>query len=216
MNTHPTELTTGTPKGRKVEQVLAGAHAVFMAEGFEGANVDAIAKQAGVSKATLYSYFPDKRALFCAVAQAACQEQTRLSLSVAAEEGPIAERLYKGCRTFMSFLYTPFGVQMFRTMIAEAARFPEFGKQFWESGPGAAHRDLIEMFRKAVAEGCLQIDNYQLAAETLTELCKTHLHPRLILGVIDKVEPEELDLIARHAVDVFLARYGVPDNADCA
>jgi AcrR family transcriptional regulator len=209
MNTHPSELATGAPKGRKVEQVLAGAHVVFMAEGYEGANVDAIAKAAGVSKATLYSYFSDKRALFAAVAQAACQEQTRIALTFAGEDGPFAERLYRGCRSFMEFLYSPFGVQMFRTMVAESARFPEFGQQFWATGPGAAHRAMVEMFREAVADGHLEIDDFELAAETLTELCKTYLHPRLILGVIDRAEPAELDRIARHAVDVFLARYGV-------
>ena len=47
---------TKVRKGRKFDQVLAGARDVFMADGFEGASVDAIARAAGVSKATLYSY----------------------------------------------------------------------------------------------------------------------------------------------------------------
>ena len=59
---------TKVRKGRKFDQVLAGARDVFMADGFEGASVDAIARVAGVSKATLYSYFPDKRLLFMEVA----------------------------------------------------------------------------------------------------------------------------------------------------
>ncbi|WP_372674886.1 TetR/AcrR family transcriptional regulator, partial [Aquicoccus sp.] len=46
--------------GRKFDQVLEGARKVFMADGFERASVDDIARAAGVSKATLYSYFPDK------------------------------------------------------------------------------------------------------------------------------------------------------------
>ena len=40
-------------KGRKFDQVLEGAREVFMRDGFEGANVDDIARSAGVSKATL-------------------------------------------------------------------------------------------------------------------------------------------------------------------
>lgn len=212
MNTHPTDLTSQTrpqpPKGRKVEQVLAGAHAVFMAEGYEGANVDAIAKAASVSKATLYSYFPDKRALFAAVAQAACEEQTRLALQFASEEGGFGEQLFKGCRSFMEFMFSPFGVQMYRTVVAESARFPEFGQQFWCTGPGMAHAEMVKMFHAAAAEGLLEIDDFELAAETLTELCKVHLHPRLILGVIERPSADDLDRIAHHAVEVFLARYG--------
>lgn len=48
-------------KGRKFDQVLEGARVVFMRDGFEGASVDDIAREAGVSKATLYSYVPDKQ-----------------------------------------------------------------------------------------------------------------------------------------------------------
>ena len=46
-------------KGRKYQQVISGARSIFLSEGFEAANMDAIAQTAKVSKATLYSYFPD-------------------------------------------------------------------------------------------------------------------------------------------------------------
>jgi len=70
-------------KGRKFDQVLNGARAVFMRDGFEGASVDEIAKTAGVSKATLYSYFPDKRLLFAEVAKAECLRQAENALELA-------------------------------------------------------------------------------------------------------------------------------------
>ena len=70
-------MNDATPikRGRKFEQVLDGARAVFLADGYEGGSVDAIAKAAGVSKATLYSYFPDKRLLFMEVARSECSMQ---------------------------------------------------------------------------------------------------------------------------------------------
>ena len=55
-------------KGRKFDQVVEGARTVFLRDGFEGASVDDIAREANVSKATLYSYFPDKRVLFLEIA----------------------------------------------------------------------------------------------------------------------------------------------------
>ena len=45
-------------RGPKCAQVLEGARKVFMDRGYEGASVDEIARAAGTSKATLYSYFP--------------------------------------------------------------------------------------------------------------------------------------------------------------
>ena len=74
-------------KGRKYDQVIEGAREVFMADGFEGASVDTIAKCAGVSKATLYSYFADKRLLFVEVACAECRRQA----------GEVIEQLDFGC-----------------------------------------------------------------------------------------------------------------------
>ena len=70
-------------KGRKFDQVLSGARTVFMADGFEGASVDEIARVAAVSKATLYSYFPDKRLLFMEVANAECARQAQEALDSA-------------------------------------------------------------------------------------------------------------------------------------
>jgi TetR/AcrR family transcriptional repressor of mexJK operon len=65
-------------KGRKFDQVIEGAKAVFLREGFEGASVDEIARDAGVSKATLYSYFPDKQHLFLAVLETECAHQSEV------------------------------------------------------------------------------------------------------------------------------------------
>ncbi|NLR73324.1 TetR/AcrR family transcriptional regulator [Novosphingobium sp. ERN07] len=48
----------------RVAHLLDIARAAFVAEGFDGVSIDAIARQAGVSKETIYRYFPDKQALF--------------------------------------------------------------------------------------------------------------------------------------------------------
>ena len=68
---------------------------------------------------------------------------------------------------------------------------------------------MVAMMREAVEEGDLKpIDDLELAAETLTELCKVGLHPRILLGVIDSASSEDIDRIVHHAVDTFMARYG--------
>ena len=63
-------------KGRKLDQVLLGARDIFLAQGFANANMDAIAKLAQVSKATVYSYFPDKQSLFIEVVKNECVQKT--------------------------------------------------------------------------------------------------------------------------------------------
>lgn len=50
----------------RVAHLLEVARAKFVAEGFDGVSIDAIARKAGVSKETIYRHFPDKQALFIA------------------------------------------------------------------------------------------------------------------------------------------------------
>ncbi|MBE9202404.1 TetR/AcrR family transcriptional regulator [Synechocystis salina LEGE 06099] len=55
------------PSNDKAEQILDGALKIFTTQGYAAASMDRIAKAAGVSKPTLYSYFQDKEGLFMAL-----------------------------------------------------------------------------------------------------------------------------------------------------
>ena len=79
--------------GRKLTQVLQGAREVFMRDGFEGASVDDIARAAGVSKATLYNYFPDKRILFIEIAKNECLRHETATDEMIALSAPPREAL---------------------------------------------------------------------------------------------------------------------------
>jgi TetR/AcrR family transcriptional regulator, mexJK operon transcriptional repressor len=195
-------------QGRKVAQVLEGARAVFMRDGFEGASVDEIAREAGVSKATLYSYFPDKRLLFMEVAKSECGRQADAACDRIATFGPPTEVLYDAASRMTRFFISGFGRQVYRMCVAESDRFPELGREFFASGPQVVHEMLVTYLTEAVARGQLVIDDIELAAAQFPELCKASLHLPLVLGLRTEFSDEEIDRVIRGAVDVFMARYG--------
>src|SRR5437899_11875490 len=59
----------------KCRQIINGARAVFLAQGFDAASMGEIARAAGVSKGTLYVYFENKEQLFEAIVHEQCQTQ---------------------------------------------------------------------------------------------------------------------------------------------
>jgi AcrR family transcriptional regulator len=195
-------------QGRKVAQVLDGARRVFMRDGFEGASVDEIAREAGVSKATLYSYFPDKRLLFMEVAKSECGRQAEAACDRIALAGPPAEVLYDAASRMTRFFISGFGRQVFRMCVAESDRFPELGREFYASGPMMVHGMLVTYLSEAVAQGQLVIDDIELAAAQFPELCKAGVHMPLVLGLKTEFSDAELDRVIRGAVDTFMARYG--------
>lgn len=68
----------------KYRRILDTAAGEFARVGFEQANVDAIARQAGVAKGTVYLYFENKRALFRAILE---ELRRRLQPAVALGDG---------------------------------------------------------------------------------------------------------------------------------
>jgi TetR/AcrR family transcriptional repressor of mexJK operon len=196
-------------KGRKFDQVLEGARTVFMRDGFEGASVDDIAREAGVSKATLYSYFPDKRLLFLEVAKSECQRQADEALEVIDLTAPPAVVLTAAAHRIVEFIMSDFGMRVFRICVAESDRFPELGREFYHSGPLLVRQRLGEYLRCAVERGQLVIEDFDLAADQFAELCKADIHNRLMFGTADCCAPRDLNRTITGAVEMFLARYGV-------
>lgn len=195
-------------RGRKFDQVIEGAREVFMRDGFEGASVDDIARVAGVSKATLYSYFPDKRLLFLEVATGQCQRQADECLERINPDLPPEQVLRATGERMMGFYLSDFGRTVFRIVVAETDRFPELGREFWQAGPAKSRAVLIEYFRAAVDRGTLRIDDPDLAADQFTELCKVDLHPRMLMGLCREASLADRTRVIDGAVAMFLARYG--------
>ncbi|MGB5864506.1 MAG: TetR/AcrR family transcriptional regulator [Sulfitobacter sp.] len=195
-------------RGRKYDQVLAGAQRVFMADGFEGASVDEIARVAEVSKATLYKYFPDKRMLFMEVTTLECQRQASSALADIDRAAPPRDVLGQTGRHFLNFITSKFGQQIFRICVAESDRFPELGRSFYASGPTVMRAEMAAYFARACARGELVIDDYTMAADQFGELCKADLWMQLMFGVIKEVTSDDIDRVVDNAVETFLARYG--------
>ncbi|WP_108813908.1 TetR/AcrR family transcriptional regulator [Loktanella sp. Alg231-35] len=196
-------------KGRKFDQVLEGARQVFLSDGFEGASVDDIAKAAGVSKATLYSYFPDKRFLFMQVAKTECARQADHAIETIDMDAPVQKVLCDIAMEMVDFITSQFGKRIFRICVGESDRFPELGREFYESGPLLIRNRLVEYFQKAVAKGELKITDIELAAEQFHELCKADLFPRMVFNMTDDFTRDEKMRVVDGAVEMFMARYGV-------
>ncbi|QXT39918.1 TetR/AcrR family transcriptional regulator [Gymnodinialimonas ceratoperidinii] len=194
-------------KGRKYDQVIEGARAVFMREGFEGASVDEIARDAGVSKATLYSYFPDKQRLFLEVLKQGCTAQSEVEVLFEQPGLSVEEKLVVICKTLLTFFVSDFGQNMFRVCVAEAKRFPELGETFYDSGPKHWGEKIAGFLRSEQALAVLDIDDPLLAADQLAQLCRTDLMLKVMFGIESDPSEEELDRIVNEAVRTFLARY---------
>lgn len=198
-------------RGRKFDQVVKGARTVFMRDGFERANVDDIAAEASVSKATLYSYFPDKRMLFVEVARQESHRQAdeaEALIDLCAHPSCV---LPVAARRILDFFSSEFGRAVFRICMTDIESFPDLGQQFYASGPAIIRDRLASYLTGAVARGELEIEDIYLAADQFLALCKSDILSAVYLGTAHDVSEAGRTRVAEGAVTMFMARYGVKD-----
>lgn len=199
-------------RGRKFPQVLKGARTVFLRDGFEGASVDEIAREAGVSKATLYSYFPDKRLMFIEVFRAELLQDATDTSAFLEVDLPVEQVLPFIVQKISNYVVSEPGIRVYRVSIGEAERFPALAREYYEAGPGQLRRQLGNYFRRCVVRGELEITDFELAADQLIELASASLQDRAALLGPEAVDKDQLRRVTQAAVQMFLSRYGSPEN----
>ncbi|MFN9176251.1 MAG: TetR/AcrR family transcriptional regulator [Synechocystis sp.] len=122
------------PSNEKADQILAGALKIFTSQGYAAASMDRIAKAAGVSKPTLYSYFQDKEGLFMALVRHLTQSCDPLFPHRPAISDPDLppEVLLRQLadKALSNFAQNPALLTLIRLIIGESERFPTLAQSF--------------------------------------------------------------------------------------
>lgn len=205
-------VTSQIKRGRKFDEVLQGARRIFLRDGYDGASVDDIAREANVSKATLYSYFSDKRLLFLEVTRAEIGAITDRAMTDIDRTAPPEQVLRQAAEAIIGFYMSVVGQGIFRLCISEGERFPELAQAFYEAGPMATQAALCDYFAEAEARCELRIDDLELAADQFVELCRADLQMRLLMRVPPLPDRTEIERVADGAIEMFIARYGTKDD----
>lgn len=195
------------PAGSKPAQILEAASDLFLRDGFGAVSMDAVAREAGVSKATLYAHFESKDRLFSALVKLECARLFGQGVDHGLDGLAPAEGLTLIGRRFVSLLMSPKAVAGHRIVVAEAARFPELARTFYEAGPGPTIAKVAGYLDKLNAAGLLKVPDPALAAEQFLGMLKSHLHLRLLLGMQTAPSPEDLERLITAAVHLFVRGY---------
>ncbi|WP_140909243.1 TetR/AcrR family transcriptional regulator [Cognatiluteimonas lumbrici] len=201
----------GRPKDmEKAGAILEAARRLFTAHGFDGASMDQIAAEAGVSKLTVYSHYGDKDTLFAAVVKSYCEQNLPDSLFESAPDMPIRERLMQVGRVFFAFVSSPEAVAGHRMLCSPRMADSPLPGKFWEAGPARVQRVFADLLRRRANRGELEIEDPTLAARQFLTLLKGELHTRMVLGCCGHCDDPEGHVAA--SVDFFLRAYAPRDG----
>jgi AcrR family transcriptional regulator len=156
------------------ERLLATARALFGRDGYEDTSVEAVLREAGVAKGSLYHHFENKPALFDAVLDGVVAEVAQKAAQAAARHDDPVEGLRAGCGAWLRMCLDP-AIQQIALVDAPAvlgwARWRELDEQYTLGGvrrsleqvadagrlPAAQVDALANMLLAAVGEAALLI-----------------------------------------------------------
>jgi TetR/AcrR family transcriptional repressor of mexJK operon len=176
------QLLSGRPNGKR-GAIVSAACSVFLSQGFGAASMDAVAAAAGVSKMTVYRYFRSKEELFAGVVAEMCDRIMDADVAARMADLPPREALRLFGTRMLETVFAPQTIGLHRLVIAESGRFPELGRLFYESGPGANIKMLTEYLRQHAKDPALDFADPAQAAEEFMALLRGYEHMRALLGV---------------------------------
>lgn len=193
----------------KVEAIIEASWRLFLAHGVAPVAMETIAAEAGVAKATVYAYFPDKRALF---QEGVRREMARIE---AAQDTPVRTSAVADLRTvliafgngIMGFLVSKPANDFYASLAGELRRDPELARLFYDAGPGRTKAKLADILASPLAAD-LVIPDPVAAADMLLGMWQGMSHFQLMLGVDDAPVVANVAQRVKQGVAAFLTAFG--------
>ena len=195
-------------------RILDAALKVFSQSGYSGASMDAVAAESGLSKPTLYQYFPAKEALFQAM-MLGKRNLMRSAFDQPSGQGMVRD-LYDFAWDYADTVMRPDMLAIARLIIGEVQRFPEIGRVYQASGPDMLLREIMGYLKARRADGRLAFDDAELAAQDLWGLILSAPRTQALYMPDDQPTRHQLARYIDNGLRVFLRAYSTTPDPDLA
>jgi len=177
------------------KQILEAALVEFGERGLSNARLDDIAKRAGVSKGTIYLYFPNKEELFREVIRSTVVAQIeQAELAVANATRTATESLTSIMRGSFEFLRTPTYAAIFRLVNAELYNFPDLAEFYAREVVERKQRLITGVITRGIESGEFRSVDPVISARVLTSTFLVHglwcSHRKLCASIAGRSDEE--------------------------
>jgi AcrR family transcriptional regulator len=226
MSTLPDTQSTGEPRWRRLPgerpgQILQAALEVFGERGLAASRLEDIAKRAGLSKGTIYLYFPNKEELFREMVRhtVVSQIEQREQL-VSSTSGTASELLVLFMRDYWKFIRSAQFAPLFRLIHAEIQNFPDLASFYSQEVVARGHRLMAAIIARGIESGEFREMEPMVAARMLAGTFVMHglwcTHRDCFESVAQKTDEQVLNEISEfyfHAIRPSGASHAAPRTA---
>lgn len=190
----------------KRKQILAAATVLFTEQGYASTSMDLIAKQAEVSKQTVYSHFGSKDELFTAAIQHKCESSQMFDLSSYDVSDP-QTTLLKLAHRFVDMLTSKEALAIHKVCAFESKTYPQISELYYQAGPIRITEGVAQLMEAFNQQNILSIENPWHAALQFLNMMKGELWMQMEFNIKDKVSSQEVDDYLSSSVALFIRGY---------
>ena len=202
------QIHSGRPKDlEKRAKILQAAKSIFLKMGYHATSMDQIAKEAAVTKLTVYNHFQDKANLFICAIEESCEESIRAKQFELTPESDFRQALYLMCQRALSIIYLPEAMKLDRVLFELAAEQSPLTQQFFDASHTRMCHVWCDFFEQAIAFKFIQADAPLKQTELIISLMLGIRHQQVLLGLAPVPTADEIDQIIQHAIEIFLLKY---------
>lgn len=199
------DVTRRRRKDARPQELLDAALALFVDKGFAATRAEEVAQRAGVSKGTLYLYFPSKEELLKAVIRTQLSERIAAgALVAAAHTGQVSTLMRGPLADWWVKLYESPASGVFKLMIAEARTFPDIAQMYANEVEAPAEALLRGMLQAGIDQGEFRpVDLDSTVHSLVLPLVMACLH-RHSVGGCTSMPPLDGPRFIHHHIDLML------------
>jgi AcrR family transcriptional regulator len=201
-------------KDARPSELLDAALELFVEKGFAATRSEEVAARAGVSKGTLYLYFPSKEELLKAVIRHTLMADiARGAERIAQEDGPTGQLLVELMTDWWVTVYESPSSAIFKLVMTEVRNFPEIGDFYLHEVIEPGHRLIGGLIQRGVDRGEFRPVDLDAAVHSIVlpmvMLC-LHKHSMGACGFADAHLTQPAIFIRQH-LDLILNGLRAPD-----
>jgi AcrR family transcriptional regulator len=189
----------------KHDVILRAAQTVFLRDGFSTTSMEVIAREAEVSKQTVYNHFAGKEELFRAVIERRCAlMEAELDKGFLQHGDDIEQVLTAFGQNILDVMLSPQSMWLKRLLQTEGRRHPQLAETYYRLGPDATANRLADFFSDQIRRDRLAIRDPRIAAEQFVSMLPGHLRMRHLIGMTEPPTRAERKRWVTSAVRLFL------------
>ncbi|MEQ1290958.1 TetR/AcrR family transcriptional regulator [Acinetobacter johnsonii] len=201
------QASAGRPKDlEKRQRILEVARQLFLQHGYHGSSMDHIAKEAHVTKLTVYNHFQDKANLFSCAIEETC-EKLMLGRSFLQRAEDFVPMLKQICALSMHIINLPEAIKLEHLLLQLAAEQNPLLENFYKASHLKMRAIWEQFFDQAQTLGVLQFEQVNEVITLLMSLLFGYRHQEMLLGMNEVPNAKQREQLIQEAIAIFLLKY---------